>query len=101
MSDIKQLGRVRVPNDGRLDCMNWAYRNEYARWTERARIVTSGQRCQWELVRNTSPNNDISADAFHEITKLDARSCKSRDDAQSWLRTYAGRAAMRAAMEQL
>lgn len=89
--------RARKPvSDKRLDRMIALYVNEYDRWCWRYKAGGN-----FELVRNSSPNNDINADHYFEITTLTARECRDRHAAEAWLQTYARRAAMRAALEAL
>lgn len=83
-----------VNDDDTLDRCDSAYQAEYDRWCWRR---NSG----FELVRNSSPKNDINADEYFEIISLTKRECKNGDDAESWLNTYRGRAAMKAALEAL
>lgn len=76
--------------------MYWA---EYSRWCWRRAIRNGDYR--FELVRNTSPRNDIIADEYTEITSLTKRECRDRHDVESWLNTYRGRAAMKATLEAI
>jgi hypothetical protein len=88
-------------NDARLDRMNALYVIEYDRWCSRYNELALKGRGRWELVRNSSPNNDINADEYFEITGFTRRECRDRHDAEMWLETFARRAAMRAALETL
>jgi hypothetical protein len=76
-----------------LDRAVAAYRAEADRWDWRF----SGD--GYELIRNSSPRNDIIAEQYMEIIPL--RRCPSNARAQKWLETFRGRAAMRAALEKL
>lgn len=88
---------LRLDDDDAIDRMNAAYWAEYERWCWRRKAVKDG----FELVRNSSPNNDIIADEYNEITNLTKRECRDRDEAEAWYQTYAKRAAMRAALGAL
>lgn len=74
---------------------------EYDRWCERRIRTPAGKPDRWELVRNTSPNNDIIDESYQEIITLTARECRDSIDAEAWKNTFANRAAMRAALEAL
>lgn len=84
-----------IDNEEVLDRCHAAYQAEYDRWCWRRKTDKDG----FELVRNSSPENNINADEYFEVTNLTKRECADSDDARSWLRTYRGRAAMRAALE--
>lgn len=76
--------------DALLDKCGAAYREEFDRWSWRRKPENSG----FELVR-------ARGDALDEITNLTKRECKDSHDAESWLNTYRGRAAMRVVLERL
>lgn len=95
----KKLITQFTSRDETLDAADTAYRAEYDRWCWRRSIIAGSYR--FELVRNSSPNNDINADEYFEITTLTKRECRDRHEAEAWLGTYRGRAAMRAALETL
>jgi hypothetical protein len=84
--------------DAIIDRMNAAYWAEYERWVWRRKI---NRKDGFELVRNSSPNNDIVSDEYNEITNLTKRECKDSYSADEWYQTYARRAAMRAALGEL
>lgn len=77
-------------DDETLDRCSSAYDVEYTRWGWRRRITKDG----FELYR-------IAGDDDVEITTLGKRECKDKIDAEAWLGTYRGRAAMKAALEAL
>lgn len=93
--------KVHPDNDALLDRCEAAYRNEYDRWCVRRNksLAKSGKYDRYELVRNTSPNGDIVSEDCQEVTLLTHREAASYTDAEGWLNTYRGRAAMRAALE--
>lgn len=80
-----------------LDKCQEAYQAEYDRWCWRRRAGGTG----FELVRDSSPNGDINAEEYQEITKLWKSECRDKQDAECWLNTFRGRAAMKAALEAL
>ncbi len=79
-----------------FDAMQAAYKAEYDRWDWRAREKKRGS--PYEIVRNSSPNNDIIDDTYFEIIMLTKRECENIAQAENWLEAYRGRAAMRAAL---
>ena len=83
-------------SDERADRMVALYDAEYARWCDRAKPGRG-----YEIVRNTSPNNDIIDETWQEVTNLTLREARTRDEAEAWCRTLAGRAAIRAALGAL
>lgn len=94
------LARDDEKMDDLFDAMDSAYQAERDRWCCRYnRLAPRGGR--WELVRNSSPHNDINADEYFEITGLTKRECNGGDSAETWLDAYAGRAAMRKALGAL
>lgn len=92
--------KLRKPSPEGIDRMVAAYRAEADRWCWRYR-VPHDKRGSFELVRNSSPKNDINADEYFQITLLSRRECADRHHAEGRLRTYRGRAAMIAALEAL
>lgn len=79
-------------DDETLDRCSLAYDAEYTRWGWRRRLLKDG----FELYRIA---DDRDEDA--EITALSKRECKDKIDAEAWLGTYRGRAAMKAALSAL
>lgn len=80
-----------------LDKMDAAYRHEQMRWCARRKPSKEG----YEVFRNGSKNGidearDLSDDTVIKLTKREA---SNYDEADAWCRTYAGRAAMRKALE--
>jgi len=95
-SPVKALD---LDDDDFLDRCVAAYCAEYDRWCWRRaqpRVVKAEipKKTRYELVRNTSPNTQ-------EIFKLSKSECKDHHDAEAWLNTMRGRAAMRAALEAI
>lgn len=86
-----------VNDETTLDKCQEAYQAEYDRWCWRHRAGGTG----FELVRNTSPGNNIIALEHQEIIKLWKSECRDKHDAECWLNTFRGRAAMKAALEAL
>lgn len=81
-----------------FDRMDAAYRLEHERWAyEHQNLGDSGFR--YILVRNTSPNNDIIDESYHEVITLTKREARTRDEAEAWCNTFAGRASIRKALE--
>lgn len=87
-------------SDENIDNAVNAYQREHDRWDWRCN-VNKKRGSVYELVRNSSPDNDINADEYFEITTFSKRECPDRHYADMWLNTYRGRAAMRAALEAL
>lgn len=75
-------------SDAFLDKCDAAYRDEYDRWSWRRKPNNSG----FELARVVDNQH------YPDITNLIKRECKDKHDAESWLNTYRGRAAMKAAL---
>ncbi len=96
---MKRSAKAREFDDDTLDRCETAYQAEYERWCWRRAIIAGNYR--FELVRNSSPNNDINADEYNEITMLTKRECNDKHSAESWIITYRGRAAMKAALNAL
>lgn len=93
------IGELRYYGDDRdidmLDKMTAAYDAEYERWIGRRKANKQG----FELVR---ANGDINViDDNQTIINLTKRECRDYCDAEAWRNTYAGRAAMRKALEAL
>lgn len=80
----------------KLDRMYAAYVAEYDRWDWRARERKRGS--PYELIRNTSPENDIIDDSWMEIITFTKRECENLAQIQNWLETFRGRAAMKAGL---
>lgn len=97
--DAKAEDDVLAFQDLRLDQMDYAYQKECERWCYRYNDLKPHP--GYELVRNSSPNNNINADEYFEITTFTKRECPDRDSAAQWLDAYRGRAAMRAAIRAL
>lgn len=91
------INRV-LGDDDKLDAMDSAYKAEHDRWCWRRKIP---QGKGFELVRNSSPGNNIIGDDYMEITNLTKRECPTSDHAEEWLDAFAGRAAMEAALKAL
>lgn len=85
--------------DDVLDAMDRAYTTEHARWSYRYNGLALKGRGRWEIVRNSSPFNNIIGD--EEIVGLTKRECSDRHIVAEWLDAYAGRAAMRAALKAM
>jgi hypothetical protein len=85
--------------DAKIDILHGAYQLEYDRWIMRYNPKKRGS--GWELVRNTSPGNDIIGEEYQEIVTFTRRECRDKTDAVAWLNTYRGRAAVSALLEQL
>jgi len=81
--------------DEQLDRASNAFHAEADRWCYRR----DGD--HFILVRNSSPDNDIMADEYFQITRLTKREARTRDDAEAFLNTYRDRAAMLAALKAL
>lgn len=101
MSTLREMMRsgLRVLRDDHdaLDNMNAAYWAEHDRWCSRRKGIGEG----FELVRNTSPGNDIVDESYQALIHLSKRECRDRHDAAMWLQTYARRAAMQKALEAI
>lgn len=93
--EVRYYGDER--DEDMLDKMTSAFDAEYDRWVCRRKSNKGG----FELVRNSSPKNNIVAEEYQEITNLTKRECRDYCDAEAWRNTYAGRAAMRKALEAL
>lgn len=89
--------KLRKPSEEAIDRAVAAFDAETARWCWRRGPFNEG----FELVRNSSPKNDINADEYFQIVKLTKRECVDRHEAEGWCNTYRGRAAMLAALEVL
>jgi hypothetical protein len=82
----------------KLDAMNAAYQGEFERWRWARRPDPKGvKRDGYNLVRYNAPDLQRGEQGV-DIIKLTRRECKDSTDAESWLRTYRGRAAMQAAI---
>lgn len=81
--------------DEQLDRMSDAFHAEADRWCWRRNDQ------HYELVRNSSPKNNIIDDEFMQITRLTKRECRDRYAAEVFLNTYRDRAAMLAALKAL
>lgn len=88
-------------DDATLDRMSAAYWGEFDRWCERRITMPADKRDKWEIVRNTSPNNDLIDEHYQDVIKLTLRECRDHIDAEAWLNTYRCRSAMRAALGAL
>lgn len=79
-----------------LDRLNAAYNDEHERWSVRRMPAhpKSDLYNRYELVH-------IVDDTQKEVITLTRAECKNYSDADSWLRTYRGRACMRAVLEAL
>lgn len=71
-----------------LDKCDDAYRAEFERWNWRRK---PDHKPGFELVRHVIHDE-------YEITNLTKRECKCSDDAEGWLTTYRGRAAIQAVL---
>lgn len=89
--------KQRKPSPEAIDRMMAAFNREHERWCWRRVLDKSG----FELVRNSSPKNNINADEYFQITPLSKRYCSDRHEAEMWLGIWRGRAAMVAALEAL
>jgi acetone carboxylase gamma subunit len=89
---------VNITNNDVLDRAAVAFREESDRWCWRRNIIDGNH---FEIVRNSSPNNDISDDQYFQIIRLTKRECRDRHEAEIFLRTYRDRAAMLAALKAL
>lgn len=92
MSKLRQMTVAGLASlaadDDTLDNMNVAYRTEYDRWGWRRRLGKDG----FELFRCVGLDET-------EITSLTKRECKDKHDAEIWYLSFAGRAAMKKALE--
>ena len=95
ISDVAAAALYGEDHDlARLDEANAAYKAEYDRWCVRRKTHKDG----YELVRNTSPHNDLVSDDFMDVIPLTKREAPTHDHAEEWLDTVRGRAAMAAAL---
>lgn len=95
------VARLRGFDDDVLDRMDSAYVRERDRWYVYRLDDEPKRGSRYQLIRNSSPNGDINAEEYFEITTFTKRECRNSDDADAWLSTFAGRAAMRAALGAL
>lgn len=88
-------------DDATIDAMAEAFHDEYQRWQYRYNDLPGRETrgSLWELVRDTSPKQDIISEEFMEIITFTKRECKDRTDAEAWLETYRSRAAINAALD--
>ncbi len=78
--------------ESKLDRMVQAYVNESERWYS----CRAMDKSHYQIVRNSSPKNDINADEYFEVTDLPRG--YDHDDAQEIVKMRQGRAAMHAAL---
>lgn len=82
--------------DDKIDKLDEVYQAEYARWGWAYRLAGG-----FMLVRYISQVDIITGEPKHESILLTRRECRDKHEAESWLRTYRGRAAMRAVLEAI
>lgn len=88
---------VHPDDDETIDRAVAAFREETERWCFRRNL----DKKVFELVRNTSPRNDICDESYQQVMSLSRGDCPDRHMAELLLLRYRDRAAMYAALRAL
>lgn len=96
--------KAREFDDDALDRLDTAYRGEYLRWhARRQQHPKGGVKETYELFRNGSESGyaEVRDRNDDTVVKLTKREALNYSEAEGWLNTYRGRAAMKAVLEAL